>query len=95
MRVINLPWLNAVDEAWLADAVAGVRLLVTLDNHYVVGGQGQMVRSALLGRPASGLEAVVSLGLTDIPVCGRNDEVLRHHALDAGSIAATIRARLT
>ncbi|OGG50975.1 MAG: transketolase [Candidatus Handelsmanbacteria bacterium RIFCSPLOWO2_12_FULL_64_10] len=95
VRVINLPWLNVVDEAWLAEAVAGVRLLVTLDNHYIVGGQGQMVRSALLGRPASGFEAVVSLGLTDIPACGRNDEVLRHHALDAGSIAAAIRDRLT
>ena len=95
VRVINLPWLNAVDEAWLADAVSGVRLLVTLDNHYIVGGQGQMVRSALLGRAGCDLSGVVSLGLTDIPACGRNDEVLRHHGLDADSIAAVIQRRLS
>lgn len=92
VRVINLPWLNAFDEAWLADAVGGVRLLVTLDNHYVAGGQGQAVRSALAGR--SGYGAVVSLGLTEIPACGRNDEVLRYHGLDAEGIAGAIRARL-
>jgi len=70
-------------------------LLVTLDNHYIVGGQGQMVRSALLGRSGRDLSAVVSLGLTDIPACGRNDEVLRHHGLDVEGIARRIREGLS
>jgi transketolase len=26
-------------------------------------------------------------GLTEIPACGRNDEVLRYHRLDADSLA--------
>jgi transketolase len=91
-KVINLPWLNVVDEQWLAGAVAGARLLVTLDNHYLAGGQGQMVRSALVGNNAPA--QAISLGLTEIPACGRNDEILRHHGLDAESIASRIRNAL-
>jgi hypothetical protein len=31
-----------------------------------------------------------SIGLTDVPVCGSNVEVLAHHGLDAASIAQTV-----
>jgi transketolase len=31
------------------------------------------------------------IGLTDVPACGQNDEVLRHHGLDAEGIARTVR----
>ncbi|MFA7279370.1 MAG: transketolase C-terminal domain-containing protein [Sterolibacterium sp.] len=92
VRVISLPWLNAVDADWLAGAIASVRHLVTLDNHYIAGGQGQLVRSTLLGKVV--LDTVLSLGLTEIPACGRNDEVLKYHGLDAESIATRIRSCL-
>ena len=90
VRVINLPWLNVVDSDWLEGVVAGVRHLVTLDNHYIAGGQGQLVRSTLAGKAV--LDTVLSLGLTEVPACGRNDEVLKYHGLDAESIAAHIRS---
>ncbi len=88
VRVINLPWLNRFDSDWLAGAVEGVSTLVTVDNHYVEGGQGEQVRSALCGR-LSGVR-VLSFGVEEIPACGRNDEVLGHHGLDAASMAARI-----
>jgi hypothetical protein len=31
----------------------------------------------------------------EIPKCGQNDEVLQAHRLDAGSLAADIKARVT
>jgi hypothetical protein len=31
------------------------------------------------------------LGVTDVPVCGTNDEVLAAHGLDAASIARVVR----
>jgi transketolase len=41
----------------------------------------------------TGVRADVSaLGLTDIPACGSNAEVLEHHGLDAASIARTVLA---
>jgi hypothetical protein len=33
-----------------------------------------------------------SLGLTDVPACGGNAEVLAHHGLDPASIARLCRA---
>jgi transketolase len=33
-----------------------------------------------------------SLGLTDVPACGSNAEVLAHHGLDAASIARVCAA---
>jgi transketolase len=73
-----------VDGAWLEEVSAGAPVLV-LDNHVPRGGQGDAVRAAL-GRP------VEVLAVEGIPACGTNDEVLRHHGLDAASIAARLRA---
>jgi transketolase len=86
--VVNLPWLNRVDEGWVSAAFAGVRLIVTLDNHYTTLGQGVMVAAALA---RTGTRAgVLSLGLTDVPACGSNLEVLAHHGLDGPSIARAV-----
>ena len=86
--VINLPWLNHIDEAWAADALGRFPALVTLDNHYVALGQGVMVAAALA---RTGVRAdVLSLGLIDVPACGSNAEVLAHHGLDAASIARAV-----
>ena len=90
-KVLNLPWLNLVDADWLAEAVAGARAVVSLDNHYLVGGQGDRIAAALAERPGS--PPLVRIGLTDVPVCGSNDEVLRAHGLDAaGIVDAVLRA---
>jgi transketolase len=89
VAVINLPWLNRIDETWVADTLSRFPVIVTLDNHYVTLGQGVMVAAALA---RGGVHAEVrSLGLTDVPACGSNAEVLAHHGLDAASIAQAVR----
>jgi len=88
--VIDLPWLNRIDDAWVADTLARFPAIVTLDNHYLSLGQGVMVAAALA---RAGVRAEVrSIGLTDVPACGNNAEVLAHHGLDADSIARVVRA---
>jgi transketolase len=88
--VINLPWLNCIDDAWVRENLRRFPLIVTLDNHYVTLGQGVMVAAALA---RNGVRSEVrSIGLTDIPACGTNAEVLERHGLDAVSIARTIES---
>jgi transketolase len=88
VAVINLPWLNRIDDAWVADALGRFPAVVTLDNHYVTLGQGVMVAAAIA---RAGLRTEVrSIGLTDIPACGSNPEVLAHHGLDAAGIAHAV-----
>ena len=94
LKVVNLPWLNRIDSEWLRQTVDGFPLLVTLDNHYVWGGQGEYVLSQVsrlgLTNPPRGLP----LGIRSIPACGTNDEVLQYHGLDAASLADTIASSL-
>lgn len=90
LRVVNLPWLNRLDETWLRRAVDGVNWLFTLDNHYIAGGQGQMITSALARMGQGDLRMIQQLGVTDIPCCGQNHEVLRAHGLDAASLVETV-----
>jgi transketolase len=89
--VVAIPWLRDLDGAWLAE-VAGDAQLVTLDNHYVTGGQGDAVLSALAVAEAP--NRVHKIGVTSIPKSGGNDEVLAAHGLDAEGIAGQVRSRL-
>lgn len=94
LAVIDLPWLNRVDPDWLRSAIARRRLVVTLDDHYVAGGQGQLIAATIATLALEPSPSVLSLGVREIPACGRNDEVLRHHRLDAASIAEDVVAAL-
>jgi transketolase len=94
LRVVDLPWLNRVDRAWLAQEIAGVRRVFTLDDHYLTGGQGEMLAAAIAEAPPAVLEGVTRFGVEEIPRCGWNDEVLRAHRLDAESLAERVRAVL-
>jgi transketolase len=90
--VINLPWLNRIDDGWVAETLGRFPAVITLDNHYVTLGQGVMVGAALA---RTGSRCVFrSIGLTDVPACGNNAEVLAHHGLDAASIARTVASTL-
>lgn len=88
--VINLPWLNKIDEEWLKETIRPYKLIVTLDDHYVSLGQGEQIAAAV-SRHLTSHPKVVSLGLTEIPACGHNGEVLKHHKLDYQSLAESIK----
>src|SRR5262245_16790131 len=87
--VINLPWLNRIDEDWVRHTFSRVGAVLTLDNHYVTLGQGVMVASALARTSVHA--DVRSIGLTDVPACGGNAEVLAHHGLDADGIVRAVQ----
>jgi transketolase len=88
--VINLPWLNRIDDDWAREVLGRFPFVVTLDNHYRSLGQGVTIAAALA---RNGVRASVrSLGLDDVPACGTNAEVLAHHGLDAASIASAVRS---
>jgi transketolase len=94
LAVVVLPWLNRVDEAWLRGAIGTRRVVITLDNHYVKGGQGEMIAAAIARLSLQPAPLVTSLGVTSLPECGTNDEVLQHHGLDVEGLAQKFRASL-
>ncbi len=92
LSVVNFPWLNRVDDTWLRRTVAERRHVFTLDNHYVHGGQGQLIASRIAAFDQDPAPRVYTLGITDIPVCGSNAEALAAHELDAASLVRQVAA---
>ncbi len=94
VKVVNLPWLNRIDADWLAGLAADFAHVVTIDNHYITGGQGDRVAAALATSGLAGRVRLHQWGLTDVPPCGTNDEILRALALDPQGIADRVVAAL-
>jgi transketolase len=92
VSVIDLPWLNRIDDEWVANVLARYPTIVTLDNHYLEFGQGVMIAAAL-ARTKVGAD-LIPIGLTEIPACGSNADVLAYHGLDGSSIARTVLPRV-
>jgi transketolase len=88
IRVVALPWLNRIDEEWLAAEVAAFEHVFVLEDHSPVGGLGSALRSALAGR------VVTVFGVEGWPACGTPAEALRFHALDGASLAERISAHV-
>ena len=88
ISVVNMPWLNYVDEKWLVRLLKNKPNLVILDNHYASGGLGSLVMTKItqLGLPIK----VEHLYIPDIPPSGTNPEVLRAVGLDSDSIVAAL-----
>ena len=91
IRLVNLPWLNRVDRVWLKQVIGSCRSIVAVDNHYVHGGQGEMIAAAVAELGLEPAARVTRLGVTELPECGTNDEVLAYHALDVPSLVRTFK----
>jgi len=91
--VVALPWLRDVDGAWLAEVAAGAAIFC-VDNHYLVGGQGDTVLAALAEQAPEAAARVHKIGVEEVPKSGENNEVLAAHGLDGEGIADRVRAAL-
>ncbi|VAX23737.1 Transketolase, N-terminal section [hydrothermal vent metagenome] len=94
VKVINLPWLNQVDAGWLQEISEPYKVIVTIDNHHIEGGQGRFIRSELAAIAFAENKKIVSLGIDVIAKCGGNNEVLKAHGLDFASIVDSIEKAL-
>ncbi len=87
--VIDMPWLNRVDDTWVK-SLGAYKQILTLDNHFVEYSQGVMIAAALA---RNGVRSDVSaIGLTEIPACGSNVDVLAYHGLDAAGIIRKVQS---
>jgi transketolase len=88
VQVVNMPWLNVVDSAWLGDLVEPFDEIFVLEDHAPVGALGDFLRRHLDGR------RVTVFGVEGWPACGTPSEALRFHRLDGASLAERIHAAL-
>jgi len=81
LKVVNLPWLNEIDQDWIKEIIGEIKHVFTLDNHLIKGGQGERIGAAI-AQVSLNEKFFYMLGLNDTPVCGLNDEVLAHYGLN-------------
>lgn len=90
LKVINLPWLNRIDEDWFKKSIADCDTVFVLDNHSRYGGLGDMVLNTAQKIDTARRKRFIKFGLDEYPACGTPPEVLAYHKLDGDSIAASI-----
>jgi transketolase len=88
-KVINLAWLNHIDADWLVEALDDFKAVFSIDNHYLIGGQGDRIADALASKGMAETK-LTRLALNEIPACGTNPEILREHALDQAGIIKVV-----
>lgn len=90
IEVVNQPWLNRFDEAWLKQLIASHTHIYVLEDHMVEGGMGERLLAFLVEHDLLGSRKFQRIGLDVLPVCGTPIEVLRHHQLDGASLVKRI-----
>jgi transketolase len=88
IQVVNMPWLNRVDAAWLAELVEPFEELFVVEDHAPEGALGDSLRRELDGR------SLTVFGVEGWPACGTPLEALRFHGLDGTSLADRIALAL-
>ncbi|MFI6067023.1 transketolase C-terminal domain-containing protein [Micromonospora sp. NPDC051227] len=89
--IVNLPWLNRVDPDWLRPLAERAELMFVVEDHYTWGGQADVIARALAELRLAAPPRFHGIGLTQVPVCGDQDEVLAFHKLRHDELAQTIR----
>jgi len=85
VAVVDLPWLNRVDRAWLSEVAGLFEDVLVLEDHAPVGALGDLLRRELDGK------RVTVFGVEGWPACGAPQEALRFHGLDGESLAERIQ----
>jgi transketolase len=90
LRVINMPWLNRVDEEWLIGETSNIDRIFVLEDHSTIGGLGDFLLKSLVNNIDMNGRQFEIFGLDEYPECGTPSEVLGYHKLDGKSLAERI-----
>jgi transketolase len=88
VRVIDAPWVNAVDGDWLRTATADATDVMVLDDHDPRSGLGAHV--ALVTADWEARPRLHVVGVDGVPHCGAPGEVLAAHGLDRAAIGVRL-----
>jgi len=90
LRVVNMPWLNRIDNEWLRDVVGDCSAVYAVEDHAPQGGLGDRLARALSESSMLAGRNFDVFGVEGLPAWGVPAEVLRHHGLDGESLAKKI-----
>jgi transketolase len=90
LKVVNLPWLNRIDNKWLIEAIGDCKIIFALDNHSEYGGLGDYLLNVLMLSSKLRDKKLIKFAIEEYPACGRPLEALFYHKLDSKSLAERV-----
>jgi transketolase len=87
IRVIDLYSIKPVDEGTLHEAMKATKALLTVEDHFLEGGIGEAVRSAL----AEHATPVYSLAVKKMPKSGKPEELLDYEEISKKAIIRKVK----
>lgn len=94
LKIINMPWLNKINNDWLVSVAKNYKKIFVLEDHSVIGGLGDRLLNSLSETNLMNGKTFKKFGLNEYPECGTPWEVLAYHRLDAKSLAERISGKL-
>ena len=90
LKVVDMPWLNYVDQNWFRKIIGKYEAIFVIDNHFSYGGLGDCLLNALSASQKMRAVKFQKFAIEEYPVCGTPKEVLKYHRLDGESLAERI-----
>jgi transketolase len=90
LKVVNMPWLNRIDDCWLQEVIGSITSVYVLEDHASVGGLGDNILNALVQTHLIKEKHFKKLGIEGYPAWGTPQEVLQYHRLDGNSLGNII-----
>lgn len=90
LKVVNMPWLNRVDDRWLEENARQTKSMFVVDNHSPVGGLGASLLRTIIRSENLRSIPFEHYAVEIFPACGTPEEALKHHRLDGEGLAQQI-----
>lgn len=93
-KVINMPWLNYVDDKWLKKILKNSKMIVCIDNHFENGGLSNILSDKLTSIGSKKNLVYLKTSVKGFPKSGTNDEVMGHHGFTVNKIFNKILSKI-
>jgi transketolase C-terminal domain/subunit len=90
LKVVNLLWLNRIDDKWLTETIGDCNTIFSLDNHSDYGGLGDLLLNAFMSSDGLRDKKLIKFAVKEHPTCGTPQEALSHHKLNGEGLSNRI-----
>ena len=91
LKIVNIPWLNNVNEKWLFNEIEEFESIFVLEDHGTFGGLGDLLASKIMKeKTIHNNKTILKFGVETMPACGTPSEVLNFHGLNGEKLASRI-----
>jgi len=90
LKIINMPWLNRVDMAWLSETLKPYANLFVLEDHHPAGGLMDHLLTVCSEKSLLHGKQMIKFAVEGFPACGTPQQALAFHELDGLSLSKRV-----